>query len=1526
MSFTNLTSVSRNVLFSAALILLFSSALTAQQNSPRGAVGAQKIRDWNTRILQLQERLENSPALARLAVRLEATPIFQQRLAAMAALVDEDPQAVLDTAFSAPMLRTLSEAFPEAVLEEEGEFTGLAEHVVADDHTMSEGTSHIRMQSGKEWLRVSFAGPAPDVQCSQNLRVRGVRVGGAVAAADGATSSAGGPVSTCATTGQQYIAVLLVTFPGVAAPSNVTPDLVDKIFFQANGRSVDTYWREASQGKTSASGKVFGWYTLDAAYSCSQYYQMRDAAIRAADKDVDFRSFNRVMIVFPQPSGCGWAGLGTLGCSYLTSPNDGNFTASTAWLAATYMSSIDNGVKLATHEGGHNLGLNHARTYDFGSVPLGAIGATPSVSEYGDVFSTMGSWNLGHYSAANKVRLKWFDTTTQAPTVTTGGVYDLIPFASATPGRQALKIQRGAGNNAWLWLEYRQPLGIFESTLASQIHSGASLRYEESATAYTNLLDFTPETSSWSDPALTVGKTWTDPYSNLSILVQSATASGLAVNISYGSAPCVRNAPTLAVSPANPSGNAGSKLNYTVTVSNKDSSGCPAATFVPASSLPSGWTTTYSTSGLTVDPGASGEFTMSKTIPAGTATATYPADVSVSDADHSAVTTTASATVTVVCVYAPPTLSVSPASQSGAPGTALNYTVNVVNNDSASCPSATLAPSSNTPAGWVTSFSTSGLKLAPGASGDFTMSKTIPAGLAAKTYPLSVNVSDNNHNQGTSASAVVTAASNCAYAAPTISISPSSQSGAPGAQLSYSVTVVNNDSATCTAATLTPSSATPSGWTSAYSPSSLTLEPGASANFTFTKTIPANAAANTYPVGLNLSDANHNQGASASATVTSGSSCSYAAPTLTVSPANQSGASGTQITYTVTVLNNDSSSCAAAKFAPSTALPSGWTTSFSTSLLTLAPGASGNFTMTKTIPANAVANTYKVSVNVSDNNHNQGSSATATVTPAATCNHAAPSVTLSPANLSGAAGTQLVYTITVVNNDSSTCTASTLVPSSTQPAGWITAYSTSGLKLDPGASGNFTMTKSIPAGTAANTYPVSLNVSDNNHNQGASATATVTSTSAPCSYKPPTVTLSPSSQSGAPGKQLAYTVTVVNNDTSACNPAKFAPSTALPSGWTTSFSTSLLTLAPGGSGNFTMTKTIPANAPANTYSVSVNVSDNNHNQGTAGSATVTGSACTYATPTVTVAPASQSGAPGSKLNYSVTVLNKDSSSCPAATFAPSSALPSSWTTSFSTSGLTLAPGASGNFTMTKTIPANAAANTYGVTATVGDANHSQSATASATVTSSCLRAAPGVTISPASQSGAPGTSLNYTVTVANKDTAACAASTFAPSSTLPSGWTTSFSTSGLNIAPGASANFTMTKTIPAGTAANTYAVNVNVSDANHNQGASASATVTGTVSSLAVTLSTPGGALALDDYTTLTATVLSGGSPVAGASVGFSVKQPNGSTSVTVSTTNASGVATRVVRATQSGAWSATANVFYSGKSAVSNPVSWSAY
>src|SRR5438046_8543324 len=104
---------------------------------------------------------------------------------------------------------------------------------------------------------------------------------------------------------------------------------------------------------------------LSKAYTCDQYYAMQTAAIAAADPDVNFPDYKRIFIVFPDSGTCRWTGLGMVGCSWVASA-DGNIMASVAWLVASYMSTRDKGVQMATHEGGHNLTLNHAKTRDFG--------------------------------------------------------------------------------------------------------------------------------------------------------------------------------------------------------------------------------------------------------------------------------------------------------------------------------------------------------------------------------------------------------------------------------------------------------------------------------------------------------------------------------------------------------------------------------------------------------------------------------------------------------------------------------------------------------------------------------------------------------------------------------------------------------------------------------------------------------------------------------------------------------------------------------------------------------------------------------------------------------------------------------------------------------------------------------------------------------------------------------------------------------------------------------------------------------
>ena len=246
-------------------------------------------------------------------------------------------------------------------------------------------------------------------------------------------------------------------------------------------------------------------------------------------------------------------------------------------------------------------------------------------------------------------------------------MFSIAPLEVASSLPLALKIRRGTGNEAWLWLEYRRPIGDYDShftgvclpdgtCVPSPVYSGALIHYEDSPTdGRTHLLDYTPATDSWLDPQLAAGQSWTDPHSNVSLTVQSATSTALTVAVNYGAVPCTRANPSIAVSPPNPSAPAGGTVSYTLTVVNKDSAACPGSLFNFVSTAPSGWQTAFVPESIALDPGQSASAVLTKTIPAGTPSATYTVDASASDGNRTSAT---SATATVTAPATPKSSSV----------------------------------------------------------------------------------------------------------------------------------------------------------------------------------------------------------------------------------------------------------------------------------------------------------------------------------------------------------------------------------------------------------------------------------------------------------------------------------------------------------------------------------------------------------------------------------------------------------------------------------------------------------------------------------------------------------------------------------------------------------------------------------------------------------------------------------------------------------------------------------------------------
>jgi hypothetical protein len=287
-------------------------------------------------------------------------------------------------------------------------------------------------------------------------------------------------------------------------------------------------------------------------------------------------------------------------------------------------------------------------------------------------------------------------------------------------------VRRGAGDD-WLWLEYRQPVGGYDVALGTQVFGGALVHYEDTwSRDATHLLDFTPETSAWDDPALLPGTTWTDPYSTLSVTVRSATPSGLTVDIHHEETRCVKMSPDVLVTSFADTTWPGDRPEFQILITNRDSAGCAPSTFQLGALLPAGWSADPLSAQVTLAPGSAVYEYLQTYVPYAALPGTYSVGATVTR-DGQSVQATATVELVERCILAPPTLSLSPAVVTAAPGSEATWTVTVTNNDSASCNWVWYDFWSNLPEGWETSFSEWGVNLPPGGDFTFTFSKSVPA-------------------------------------------------------------------------------------------------------------------------------------------------------------------------------------------------------------------------------------------------------------------------------------------------------------------------------------------------------------------------------------------------------------------------------------------------------------------------------------------------------------------------------------------------------------------------------------------------------------------------------------------------------------------------------------------------------------------------------------------------------------------------------------------------------------------------------
>ncbi len=358
--------------------------------------------------------------------------------------------------------------------------------------------------------------------------------------------------------GSRKVAVILVHFADSAL--SCTASTVNSLVFGPTD-SVNASYLETSKALLGFSGDVFGPYTINAhsADACDYSGWGGLADIAAAQSGVDLSAYQHKQYMLPASSCSGASGWGEIGCS----------TQCRSWIL-TYCSSPG----VSAHELGHNLGMNHAST---------------AANEYGDYSDIMGNFwymagTLGQINSSHREQMGWIG----AVPVVSSGSYALSALELDTGNAVKLLKSKTGG---YLYLSYRSPIGV-DANIPSNYFNVTSVHSWQPPMSNTYLVG-----------TIADGQTFTDSTNGITITQTSHDSLSANIDVSV-TIPCNRAAPSVIFSPATQMSTGGS-ANYTVSIKNNDSVGCPSSNFQFSQHVPLQWTSSLSQSSFDLISGNS---------------------------------------------------------------------------------------------------------------------------------------------------------------------------------------------------------------------------------------------------------------------------------------------------------------------------------------------------------------------------------------------------------------------------------------------------------------------------------------------------------------------------------------------------------------------------------------------------------------------------------------------------------------------------------------------------------------------------------------------------------------------------------------------------------------------------------------------------------------------------------------------------------------------------------------------------------